>query len=148
MKKNEKELQFFQLLHNYFSVHLPIRLSASPKTIRTYKAALNQMRLYLAEKRGIPFTEMGFSCFRSEMIYDFLVYMRDEKQASANTLNNRLAAIRSFLQYCSDEDMELTSLYVSSQKIRRFKGTKKPKVEYLTESQLKLIFPSRISIHR
>jgi site-specific recombinase XerD len=140
MKKNEKELQFFRLLHNYFSVHLPIRLSASPKTIKTYKAALNQMRLYLAEKRGIPFTEMGFSCFRSEMIYDFLVYMRDEKQASANTLNNRLAAIRSFLQYCSDEDMELTSLYVSSQKIRRFKGTKKPKVEYLTESQLKLIF--------
>lgn len=140
MKKNEKEMLFFRMLHNYFSVHLPVRLAASPQTIRTYKAALNQMRLYLAEERGIPFTGMGFKCFSREMIYDFLIYMRDEKRASANTLNNRLAAIRTFLQYCSDEDMELTSLYVDAQNIRRFKGTKKPKVEYLTESQLKLIY--------
>lgn len=140
MKKNEKEMLFFRLLHDYFSIHLPVRLAASPKTVRTYKAALNQMRLYLAQKKGIPFTGMGFQCFSREMIYDFLIYMRDEKHASANTLNNRLAAIRTFLQYCSDEDMELTALYVDAQKIRRFKGTKKPKVEYLTESQLKLIY--------
>lgn len=128
------------MLHDYFSIHLPVRLAASPKTIRTYKAALNQMRLYLAEEKGIPFTGMGFKCFSREMIYDFLIYMKDEKHASVNTLNNRLAAIRTFLQYCSDEDMELTALYVDAQKIRRFKGTKKPKVEYLTEDQLKLIY--------
>ena len=140
MKKNEKEMLFFRMLHDYFSIHLPVRLAASPKTIRTYKAALNQMRLYLAEEKGIPFTGMGFKCFSREMIYDFLIYMRDEKHASVNTLNNRLAAIRTFLQYCSDEDMELTALYVDAQKIRRFKGTKKPKVEYLTEGQLKLIY--------
>lgn len=140
MKKNEKEMLFFRMLHDYFSIHLPVRLAASPKTIRTYKAALNQMRLYLAEEKGIPFTGMGFKCFSREMIYDFLIYMRDEKHASVNTLNNRLAAIRTFLQYCSDEDMELTALYVDAQKIRRFKGSKKPKVEYLTENQLKLIY--------
>lgn len=140
MKKSEKELLFFQMIHNYFSVHLPIRLTASPKTIRTYKTALNQMRLYLAEVKGISFTEMGFDCFNRETIYDFLIYMRDEKHSSVNTLNNRLAAIRTFLQYCSDEDMELTALYVDAQKIRQFKGTKKPKVEYLTENQLKLIY--------
>lgn len=140
MKKSEKETRFFQMLHNYFSVHLPIRLAASPKTIRTYKAALNQMRLYLAEEKGIPFTKMNFDCFNREIIYDFLIYMRDEKHASVNTLNNRLAAIRTFLQYCSDEDMELTALYVDAQKIRRFKGTKKAKVEYLTENQLKIIY--------
>jgi len=140
MKKNEKEILFFRMLHDYFSIHLPVRLAASPKTIRTYKAALNQMRLYLSEEKGIPFTEMGFKCFSREMIYGFLIYMRDEKHASVNTLNNRLAAIRTFLQYCSDEDMELTALYVDAQKIRRFKGAKKPKVEYLTESQLKLIY--------
>lgn len=140
MKKNEKEMMFFRMLHDYFSIHLPVRIAASPRTIRTYKAALNQMRVYLSEERGIPFTGMSFKCFNREMIYDFLIYMRDEKHASVNTLNNRLAAIRTFLQYCSDEDMELTALYVDAQKIRRFKGTKKPKVEYLTESQLKLIY--------
>ena len=128
------------MLHDYFSIHLPVRLAASPKTIRTYKTAIDQMRLYLAEEKGIPFTRMGFSCFSREMIYDFLIYLRDERHASANTLNNRLAAIRSFLQYCSDEDLELTVLYADAQKIRRFKGTKKPKVEYLTEDQLTLIF--------
>ncbi len=140
MGKNEKEMLFFKMLHDYFSVHLPVRAAASPKTTRTYKAALNQMRHYLAEEKGIPFTGIGFKCFSRETIYDFLIYMRDEKHASVNTLNNRLAAIRTFLQYCSDEDMELTALYVDAQKIRRFKGGKKPRVEYLTESQLKLIY--------
>lgn len=70
MKKNEKEMLFFRMLHDYFSIHLPVRLAASPKTIRTYKAALNQMRLYLTEEKGIPFTGMGFKCFSREMIYD------------------------------------------------------------------------------
>ena len=140
MKKSEQEMRFFQMLHDYFSLHLPVRIAASPKTIRTYKTALNQMRLYLAEEKGIPFTKMGFSCFSREMIYDFLIYLKDERHASVTTLNNRLAAIKSFLQYCSDEDMELTVLYADAQKIRRFKGTKKPKVEYLTEDQIRLIF--------
>ena len=140
MKKSEREMLFFRMLHDYFSIHLPTRLAASPRTIRTYKAALNQMRLYLAETKGVSFTEMGFEHFGRATIYDFLIYMRDEKNVSANTLNNRLAAIRSFLRYCSDEDMELTTLYVDAQKIRRFKGGKKPKVEYLTESQLKLVY--------
>lgn len=138
--RKDKETAFFQMLHNYFSVHLPLRLAASPKTIRTYKTALNQMRLYLANEKNIPFTSMGFECFSREMIYDFLVYLRDEKQESASTLNNRLAAIRSFLQYCSDEDMELTVFYINAQKIRRFKGTKKACVEYLTEKQLKQLY--------
>lgn len=139
MRKTKNDA-FFQMLHNFFSIHLPVRLTASPKTIRTYKAALNQMRLYLANEKGIPFTAMDFDCFSREMIYAFLVYLRDEKYASVNTLNNRLAAIRSFLRYCSDEDMELTAIYVSAQKIRRFKGTKTACVEYLTEDQLKRLY--------
>lgn len=139
MGKN-KDAAFFRMLHNYFSIHLPVRVTASPKTIRTYKAALNQMRLYLANEKSIPFTAMDFNCFSRETIYEFLVYLRDEKHESVNTLNNRLAAIRSFLQYCSDEDMELTAIYVNAQKIRRFKGTKKARVEYLTEEQLKLLY--------
>ncbi len=139
MGKN-KDTAFFQMLHNYLAVHLPIRLTASPKTIRTYKTALNQMRMYLADEKSIPFTAMNFDCFSREMIYDFLIYLRDEKHASVNTLNNRLAAIRSFLQYCSDEDMELTAVYINAQKIRRFKGTKKACVEYLTEDQLKFLY--------
>ena len=139
MGKN-KDAAFFQMLHNYFSIHLPIRLTASPKTVRTYKTALNQMRLYLASEKNIPFTAMNFDCFSRETIYDFLIYLRDEKHASVNTLNNRLAAIRSFLQYCSDEDMEFTAVYLNAQKIRRFKGTKKASVEYLTEDQLKFLY--------
>lgn len=139
MRKNRDDI-FFQMLHNFFSIHLPVRLASSPKTIKTYKAALNQMRLYLANERNIPFTAMDFGCFSRETIYAFLVYLRDEKCESVNTLNNRLAAIRSFLRYCSDEDMELTAIYVSAQKIRRFKGTKKSCIEYLTEEQLKFLY--------
>jgi len=51
-----------------------------------------------------------------------------------------LAAIKSFLKFCGEEDIELTDIYLDVSGIHAFKGTRKPYVEYLNPEQLKLIF--------
>ena len=92
------------------------------------------------EEKGISFEQMDFSCFSRSNIYDFLLWLKDTRKSSTQTLNLRLSAIKSFLKYCSEEDMELTTIYLDVAGIHAFKGVKKPYVEYLTQERLKLVF--------
>ena len=140
MKMKTDNSTLFLMYHKFFCFYLPISRKASPKTVSTYKAALNQFRIYLSVANGIKFADMDFDCFSREKVYEFLVYLRDERSLSVNTLNNRLAAIRSFLEFCSDEDISLSSYLADVQKIHSFKGVKSSKVEYLTETQLKFLY--------
>lgn len=52
----------------------------------------------------------------------------------------RLSAIKSFFKYCGEEEIELYKYYTKIKTIHNFKGSKKNKVEYLTNQQLKLLF--------
>lgn len=138
MKNNN--IHFFQHIRNYLCDYLVVRRKMSDQTVRTYRQSLNQLRQYLKDERDISFTDMDFSCFTRDSIYGFLVWLRNTKTCSVQTLNLRLAAIKSFLRYCSEEDIELTAVYLEVATIHSFKGTKKPCVEYLIQSQLKTLF--------
>ncbi len=138
MKKNE--LQFYQLLRDFLTDYLIVKRNFSHETARAYRQALNILRQYFAEEKRISFDQMNFACFSRSNIYDFLIWLRDVRQCSVPTLNLRIAAIKSFLKYCAEENIELTSHYLDITSIHAFKGTKKPSVEYLTPDQLKLLF--------
>lgn len=138
MKKTEES--FYRLLHMFLFVYLTSTRQASQKTIKSYKDTLNQFRKYMEQFYGISFLSFDFSCFGRSYVYAFLEYLRDTRGLSVNTINLRLAAIKSFLRYCSDEDIELGSIYLAISKIHKFKGTKKPGIEYLKQDQLKLTF--------
>jgi site-specific recombinase XerD len=137
MKNNEN---FYEMLHNYITVYLAVYRNSSPKTIKAYKQTLKKFRIYIQDNKGIRFTVMDFTHFSKNNIYDFLVYLRDEKKNAASTLNQRLSAIKSFLKYCAEEDISLSSFYLDVSKIHKFKGEKNITVEYLTQPQLKLLF--------
>lgn len=138
MKKNE--MYFYQLLRDFLADYLIIRRNFSDKTVRAYRQTLNLLRNYFREEKGISFDKMDFSCFSRSNIYDFLMWLKNDRNCSTQTLNLRLSAIKSFLKYCSEEDMELMPVYLDVSSIHAFKGVKKPSVEYLTQVQLKLIF--------
>lgn len=135
-----KNNNLYELLHKYLTVYLAVYKKSSQKTIKAYKQALKTFRLFIQERKGIRFVSMDFSCFSKNNIYDFLVYLRDEKKNTASTLNQRLSAIKSFLKYCAEEDISLSSFYLDVSKIHKFKGEKNTTVEYLTSPQLKLLF--------
>lgn len=136
----ENKMMFYQMLRKFFLDYLITQRNSSSKTVSAYKQSLNQFRIYLRDEKSIPFDKVDFDCFFKEQIYEFLVYLRDNRKCSVATLNLRLAAIKSFLRYCSEEDINCTVVYLSVSRIHKFKGEKKPWVDYLKPEQLRLIY--------
>lgn len=138
MKRNE--MHFYQLLRDFLTDYLITKRNFSVKTARAYRQSLNLLRNYLREEKIISFDRMDFSCFSRSSIYDFLMWLKNTQKNSAQTLNLRLSAIKSFLKYCSEEDIELMPIYLDIASIHSFKNGKQPCIEYLTQKQLKLLF--------
>ena len=140
MKIKKSELYFYEMLRDFLNKSLVIQRSFSPATVGNYTASVNQYREYLRKQKDIPFDKAGFHCFTKEMIYDFCIWLRDDQSRAINTVNLRLSAIRSFLRYCSEEDVSLSELYLKARSIHRFKGKTDPKLEYLNQKQLETVF--------
>jgi site-specific recombinase XerD len=141
MKNNNRnELHFYVLLRDFLTDYLISRRNFSEKTSSSYRQTMNIMRRYFKEEKGVSFDKMDFACFTRSNIYDFLMWLKNVKKNSAQTLNLRLSAIKSFLKYCGEEDIELMPVYLDAAGIHAFRGEKKLCVEYLTQPQLKVLF--------
>ena len=138
MKRNE--MHFYQLLRDFLTDYLITKRNFSDKTARAYRQSINILRNYLREEKNISFDRIDFSCFSRSGIYDFLMWLKDTRNNSTQTLNLRLSAIKSFLKYCSEEDMELMPVYLAVASIHAFRGVKRLCIEYLAQEQLKLLF--------
>ena len=140
MKDKKSELYFYELLRDFLYKYLVIQRKFSPATVKNYTDSLDLYRLYLRDQKGIPFDKVGFHCFRKDPVYDFCVWLRDDQLKAINTVNLRLAAIKAFLRYCSEEDVALSELYLKAKSIHQFKGKTDPKLEYLNQVQLETVF--------
>ena len=132
--------QFHVLLRKYLVEYLPAQRHNSPATIRTYKQSLNSYRIYMETVLNTLFENLDFKHFDKDGIYAYIVWLRDIKHCSPKTLNVRLSAIKSFLHYCGNEDIELMTYYVKCSDICQFRDTSKKQVDYLTQKQLKSLF--------
>lgn len=141
MKRNNNEsVRFFVLIDSFLNDYLPLKRTFSENTINSYRTALQLLRNYFLEQRGIDFDGLKFSLLSRHNIHAFLIWLKEEKGNQPSTLNQRMAAIKSFLCYCSEEDMELTRYYHDVCSIHPFKDPNKKTVDYLQEDQLKLLF--------
>jgi site-specific recombinase XerD len=136
----KNEIRFHQLIRSFLTDYLVVRRSFSDKTVRSYRQTLNILRRYCRDEKGIPFDKMNFACLSKSIVYDFLVWLRDTHQNASGTLNLRLSAIKSFLKYCGEESMDLMPMYLEVAGIHAFKECINPRIDYLTPSQLKLLF--------
>lgn len=138
--KTDKNMQFYELLRNFLTEYLLVKRNFSPKTVRAYKQSLNLYRTYFSNVKGIHFGEMDFTCFSKDDVYSFLTWLKQERGCAPQTQNLRLAAIKSFLRFCGEEDVQLMATYLSVAGIHEFKTQKQQRIEYLTQPQLKLLF--------
>lgn len=134
-----KTYDFHDYLRLFLSEYLPHRRNFSDQTIRAYKQTFRLMKSYFEEERNIHFSDLDFKIVSKDSIYEFLLFLKDTKGCSVNTLNLRLSAIKSFFKFCSEEDIEYYSCYLKIKSIHQFRGAKKNSVEYLVPEQIKLI---------
>lgn len=137
MKK--ESILLFRLIRDYLDFFLINQKGASAHTVKSYKQTLNQLLDYLAYLFNIRLSELSFSNISIHSIESFLENGEKNQKWSANTRNQKLAAIRSFLKYSANHDPTLTVYYLEIGNIPVKKTQKGPEIDFFTEEELRIL---------
>ncbi|MBB1049418.1 tyrosine-type recombinase/integrase [Dietzia cercidiphylli] len=109
---------FYRLIRTWLTIHLPRARRLSPHTIRSYKAALNALLDYLRQTRGLQLDEVSFAALDHATASGFSIWLLETRNLAPSSVNQRLAAIKSFLAYCAGEDPALVAVWLDVKRIR------------------------------
>lgn len=126
---------FFDAVRRFLLDYLPKQRCLSENTILSYKQTLNIFVAYLRDEMGIGTAELTFSHIDRNVILSFLTWLENVRGCSASTRNQRLMALRSFLDFAGQIDCTQTALYLSACNIPS-KEAHGRIVEFLTEPAL------------
>jgi len=87
----------------FFTQYLPLERSVSPNTLRAYRDTFVLFLRYLRDVRGWAVEGADFKAVDAPVILDFLEFLEKARACRVNTLNHRLAALRSFFRYVQTE---------------------------------------------
>ena len=140
MAKNKRNIEpdFWHLARNFLNVYMPKVRNLSQKSVSAYKQSLTCYLDFLKVSLDIDRPKVSFRNFSRENMNLFITSMRDEKNLAIKTCNLRITAIKSFLKYCSEEDITLVAIYNDVNKVRCLKEEKKP-ILYLSREAIKTI---------
>jgi len=82
-------------IHQFFGRYLPHIRALSPHTIKAYRDTFKLFLPFAANYHGIKISSLQIAHLRVELILDFLDSLEKQRQNSAKTRNNRLAALKS-----------------------------------------------------
>ena len=75
----------------FFGEYLPLNLTASINTIKSYRDTFVQFISFFEKKYKIKSNKLSFDNITASTIEDFLLWLESEKQMSIATTNQRLA---------------------------------------------------------
>jgi integrase/recombinase XerD len=136
-KKSKKQTgpHFWQHARSFLHSYLPKVRNLSQHTIASYKQSLTLYIHYLETEVGIERQDMTFDCLNRKHVKDFLVWMHEARQLATKTCNLRLTALKSFMEYCADEDISLVAVYNDVCSVRGMKEHKKS-IVYMTNETI------------
>jgi len=123
--KRKKDKCFWTMARSYLHDYMPAIRNLSDKTIETYKQSLKTYLRFLKEEKGPDDETVNFEAFARDYVKEFITWLKGQG-VSSRTINLRIAAIRSFLKYCGQEDFELRGIYESVCQIQKLKEEKRP----------------------
>jgi site-specific recombinase XerD len=137
MNKNTDDA-FFRYIRDFLTIYLPKSRNCSVNTVKAYRESINLFRIFMDKKRNVPFIKLRFGLVNRNLIYEFLEWLKQARNCSVSTCNQRLAAMKSFFLYCSSRDPALCALYMDVQQIRALRSSKSG-VAYFSQNTLKAI---------
>ena len=134
-----KDEQLFTLLRDFLLVYLPGQRKASDNTVKAYRTTLNQFLKYMATQKNVSVLSVTFGMITYEMVNSYLDWISVEKKAAPATRNNRLAAIRAFINYAAACRPEYISTASTLTAIGIQKNDRFAKVDYMSEEAVKTL---------
>ena len=131
---------FSYYLSKFLKDYLVIERNVSKNTIRSYTKTFQLLIDYLVNNKKITLNNITFNTITRNIIIDFLNHL-EENSNTIRARNQRLAAIKSFYQYCLS--YETQNIYNIKQVLSiKSKKYVKPIQDYLTEEELETLFNS------
>ncbi len=126
---------FQSLLRRFFLERLMNQQKVSPCTIQSYKDTFRILLKYMNESVGIKADALALEDIDANAVIGFLKYLEHDRKNGNRTINNRLAAIKSFMDYVSYECPEHLDI-VRKVKLIPFRNVERKEVSYLSKIEL------------
>lgn len=107
-KYSEQSLQ--SLLQKFFLQRMIQQRKLSGQTVSSYRDSFRIYFEYLSRVHKISVSSIEISHIDRDYLIGFLKYLEEERGNKANTANNRLAAIHSFLKFVAEEAPEYSAI--------------------------------------
>jgi site-specific recombinase XerD len=88
-------------LQGFFTEGLVRQRQASPATVASYRDSLRLLLGFVADRTCKAPSSLGFDDLDAEAITAFLTHLEIDRQNTARTRNNRLAAVRALFRYAA-----------------------------------------------
>lgn len=111
------------------------QLRVSPYTIESYRDTFRILLKYLYDAQGTKADALTMEDLNATAVIGFLNYLEQQRKNSNSTINNRLAAIKSFMDYIAYECPEYLDI-IRKIKLIPFRKMERKEVSYLSKSEL------------
>jgi integrase/recombinase XerD len=125
-------------LKPYLMHYLPLEKGSSQNTVLSYRDTIKLLLCFAADKLHSPLDALSVEELNMELILAFLDYLESERDCTASTRNQRLAALRSLFKYIGRQTPELL-LQVHQICSISMKATEEKTIEYLTTEELRAL---------
>ena len=138
MNPTPKPIGFPGALQQFFNNRLINQQNASNQTVASYRDTFRLFLQFIESSKGIKPSSVTFEIFHPDTIVSFLNYLEQERGNSIRTRNNRLAAIRAFVQFVAGQNPMFLSF---SQRILAIpmKRFNRPLVGFLSENEMNAV---------
>lgn len=138
---------FWNTAHEYLDHHLKLIRQVSENTITSYRDSLNCYIDYLEQVENVHRSKVTFDNLDKDTLTRFQNWLITEKHLAARTCNLRMTAIRSFLEYASQEHLWLVPKYTSACTIVNVKVPSNT-IEYFEPSEMKALLSSPSDVNK
>jgi site-specific recombinase XerD len=126
---------FARYLTDYLARYLPGQRNLSTNTIASYRDSFRLFLLYCQDVKGIRPEKLSMDDIDKSAITGFLDWLESERGSSVGTRNQRLCAVKAFVQYVQTEDPKHLLEYQRILSIKQKKTAVKP-MSYLSREGL------------
>ncbi len=129
---------FFEYVSQYLNVYCLKQASKSIHTIESYRDNLTVFRKFILEVKHKKMKQFYMEDCSKDLVLEYVEYLRKGNRSNS-TINHHVTAIKGYLYYVSDINVEYQGLALSVSHIPTFR---QPKVERecLDDTALKMMF--------
>ena len=111
------ESLFFSKTTDFLDVYLERQAGKSPYTRKSYKAGLSSFYDYVTDILQISPMMFQFSQCSYQLVLGYSQYLQETLKRKNSTVNSRLASLKAYLEYASDCDAAVISVYISVSRV-------------------------------